>query len=297
MGSIWAAADIGSNTCHLLVGDVQENQIQRLENVSDWLSLGEIVARENRIPVDLADQLIATLRKFSRISKSHGAERLYVFATEAMRVATNHDDVLDDIKRATGIGVDLITPELEAEFSLQGVLLDCAGPTPMLLVEVGGGSAQVAFFDHGVVSHEVSLPLGTGKLIASLGLSSPPTLLQHKDLVRTIETQIELCRTFPAVRRVVASGGIARGIVRALHPDADPVVHVRELEYAAWAAQRLDIQRLMARFNIKAKRAATIFPGAHTYLSILQMFRQSEMRVSAYGVREGALLQLNAGKI
>jgi exopolyphosphatase/guanosine-5'-triphosphate,3'-diphosphate pyrophosphatase len=79
-----------------------------------------------------------------------------------------------------------------------------------------------------------------------------------------------------------------------LHPDGERTVHQEELEYAIWVASKHPVETLMARFGVKYKRAATLLPGAAVYLATLKVFRHVSMKVSDYGVREGAILELFA---
>lgn len=292
MGRVLAAADIGSNTAHLLVAETDGKTLREVENISEWLSLGEIVSRERCIPADSERRLVTALRRFQQMANVHKAESLYLFATEAMRLAVNHEEVMDRLHRALGVKIDLISPEREAFLSLRGVMLDSTGEVPLLLAEVGGGSAQVARYDGIRITHEKSLPLGSGKLIASLGLTMPTTIGQLSALQRLVDGHAESCRSFGEVRRVVASGGVARGFLRALHPDGRRDIHARELEYVAWAASRLSVSEIVLRFRVKPKRAATLVPGAAVFAALLKTFAQTEMLVSEYGVREGAILEV-----
>ncbi|MBL8087720.1 MAG: hypothetical protein JNM85_06575 [Chthonomonas sp.] len=297
MERIFAAADIGSNTCHLLVAGTDGKTIRRIANESDWLSLGEIVSRERVIPAPLANRLIATLRRYKRLATTSNAERLYVFATEAMRLAENHEEIMARLRREVGIEVDLISGEVEARYSVRGVSQDCPGEFPALLVEVGGGSAQVAHYSQGSIQHELSLPLGSGRLIAETGLESPAAPAQIRSMHNLIDREIEFCSSFPPVRRVVASGGIARGLIRALHPDGERTLNIVEIDYVAWAAARLDVEQIMARFGVKFKRASTLLPGASVIRALLHCFRQHELMVSEHGVREGAIFQMYEGSL
>ena len=95
----------------------------------------------------------------------------------------------------------------------------------------------------------------------------------------------------PAVR-MVASGGVARGLLRVLHPDGDPVLAVPEIEYVRWAAARLSQEQIVRRFSVKGKRAATLVPGAIVYLELMNALGHPYVSVSEYGVREGAVLEM-----
>lgn len=297
MGKIFATADIGSNTVHLLIAEKNSDSLQRVRNESDWQSLGQIVTQYGFIPPDAQDRLISTLKSYSAAAALARAEKFYVFATEAMRIADNHSAVLKRIKKEVGVRVELISGRREAELGLEGALLDTDPKWPFLLVEVGGGSAQVARCENGLITHEVSLPLGTGRLISDIGLESPPTSGQVQHLVEFVDRNLEAVNEFGSARSIVACGGVARGLIRALHPDGEKNLHRIEVEFLAWSASRSSVQQLSARFNVKSKRAATLLPGSGVYGAILRKFDMVEMTVSEFGVREGAILEMAEGRL
>ena len=87
MARILGAADIGSNTVHLLVAATDGELVTRLDNLSEWVGLGEVVARSGFISNERIDHLLQALKECRRVAQSRKAESLYVFATEAMRAA------------------------------------------------------------------------------------------------------------------------------------------------------------------------------------------------------------------
>lgn len=298
MPRVFAATDIGSNTVHLLVAQVEPDGIVRLRNESEWLSLGQIVVREGYIPEAVARRLLATLKAFKAAATAARASGFYVFATEAMRLAENHDELLARIRRQLGIEVDVIAPRREAELSLRGVQLDTAAPGATLLVEVGGGSVQIARCrDDGTMTDEVSLPLGTGRLIVEAGLTQPSDPGQVARLADRIAEAMRPCSDWAPVSRVIGSGGVARGLWRALHPDGDRTLLRDELEYLRGAAARLDPETICARFGVKVHRAHTLLPGSAVYLEALQRFDKRSLVVSEFGVREGAILEMASGRL
>jgi len=291
---VFAVADIGSNTVHLLVGKFHAAKIIRVVNESDWLSLGKIVARSGIVPAPTVQKLIAILERYKDLAESNNAAPLRVFATEAMRLAENREDVLREILENTGCQVDIISPERETKLSLRGARLDAHPDGAYLFVEVGGGSTQVAECKEDQILRQVSLPLGTGQLIAKCGLQAPCDEQQLESMTQYINDSIEPLNAFGDVGACVASGGIARGLVRALHPDAEMVLHEQELEYLAWSAAKLQISKIVTRFRVKTQRAGTLVPGSHVILAILQHFHLDHMLVSRFGIREGAILELSA---
>jgi len=292
MALVIAAADIGSNTAHLLVAEPQGDRLKRLANDSEWLSLGEVVSREKSIPSRLVDQLSTTLAGFRKTAVDKKADHFYCFATEAMRRADNHDAVLREIKKRTGVVVDIITPARESELSLMGTSLDAPGASPYLLTELGGGSMQVALCSEGRILRSESLPIGTGALIAQAGVDQPPTMPSLHSLDDILKHAVHILGPAWSTKRVVSAGGVARGIWRALHPDGARQIHLRELEHLAWDTQRLDVNQIIGRYGVKQKRAQTLLPGSLAYAHVLRWIGHQELTVSEFGVREGAVLEI-----
>lgn len=274
-------------------------ELKRIENQSEWIALGQIVATEGCVPDETLEHLLRSLKSFKRIAKQRGSESLYVFATEAIRAAANHDQVVARIKKELALQVDIITPSREAELSLLGTSLDCGFGPSRLLLELGGGSAQIARVDYDNVVESVSLPIGTGRIVAETNLRYPVIPGQSEAIEAILEAQlhhVELSRT-PVFRSVICSGGVARGLWRALHPDGDNHLHRRELEYLEWATERLTVTKIGQRFGVKPKRAATLYPGAVIFGHLMDKFGAVSMLVSEFGVREGALLEIHRGRI
>jgi exopolyphosphatase/guanosine-5'-triphosphate,3'-diphosphate pyrophosphatase len=296
MGQVLAAVDIGSNTAHLLVAEIEGKAIRKIADESEWLSLGEVVGRLRSIPIPIQENITRTLANFKRLASVSNATSIYAFATEAVRKAANGKEVMDRVEQATGIQVHIVNSHREAELGVRGTLVDMKA-SKCFLADVGGGSAQVAACSGARIREQVSLPLGTGTLIAQLGLTSPCDYAHLKRIQRTVHEHLENADLKREARPVVACGGVARGLWRALHPDGDLVLHMHELDYLIWATQRLTAEQIVERFRVKAKRAVTLLPGAVVFKQVLELASQDEMKISRFGVREGALLELAEGKI
>lgn len=298
MRKVLAAADIGSNTLHLLVAEANGKGLKRMVNESEWLSLGEVVAKEGAIPPALVERLMETLRSFKRLTEAAKAEQLYVFATEAMRRATNCDQVLEQVQREVGLKIELISPRREAELGLRGAMVDTRPHSPHLMVETGGGSVQAAFCRGHEITDEVSLRIGTGVLISEGQVTYPvrPSHVDRMKLMIAEALEANLAEEYK-VRTMISCGGVARGIWRAMHPDGNRMLHIEELQYLIWDASRLDVQTIAARYGVKAKRAGTLLPGALIYEAFLTRFGIEEFEVSQFGVREGAILELASREV
>jgi exopolyphosphatase / guanosine-5'-triphosphate,3'-diphosphate pyrophosphatase len=297
MPRTFAAADIGSNTAHLLVAETDGQSVKRVDNVSEWVALGETVAREGKVPKDAADHLAETVIGFRRTAATSGAEAIYIFATEAIRAAANHDQVLEKIREHSKVRVDVISPRREAELSLLGLKMDAPKQGFDLLFEVGGGSAQVGRVKKGELAEEQSLPLGTGRLVADTGLRSPSPPEALEEVRLHVARVLEECTVSGDGVRAVASGGVARGLWRALHPDGEKRLHRTEIDFLEWSTARTPADLIASRFGVKARRAETLLPGSVVYASLMRRFGLEELFVSEYGVREGAILEMNRKRV
>ncbi len=299
MPRTFASADIGSNTVHLLVAETDGVKVRRLANRSEWLGLGESVALSGAISDEQAAQLVAILREYRQIAAANRAVEFFVFATEAVRAAENHLDVLERIRRDAKLGVEVITPAVEAEWSLSGSRLDTDLGPNLTFFEVGGGSVQVARVEGGRIEDELSLPLGTGRLVAETGIRSPAPPDAIEVARRYIRERLAPWKLAPpeVARPVLASGGVVRGLWRAVHPDGAQDLAIEEIRYLRWASGRLSVPAIASRFACKLKRAATLLPGALVYEELMSHCGATEMAVSEYGVREGAILAMHAGSV
>lgn len=296
MTRILAAADIGSNTAHLLVAATDGQLVMRIDNFNEWIPLGEVVARTGQIPKEIVTQLVLAVKEFKRISTSKQAESLYVFATEGMRSALNHRAVLKKILDETGVKVDVISPHREAVLSLAGVLLDTRNYGAEMMFEVGGGSAQIGIVAKNKLVQEESLPLGTGRVIAESGLRNPCPDYALAAAVNYIDSVLAGASISKTASIGVASGGVGRGLWRALHPDSEKVIALEELDYIVWSCSRLPTDRIVARFGVKQKRAGTLLPGGLVYRALMRKYGLKDLAVSEFGIREGAVLEMSTGK-
>lgn len=297
MPKVFAAADIGSNTAHLLVAEHGAAGLTRLANESEWLSLGQVVSHDGIIPKTLVTKLVATLKAFRSRASSMKAQGIYVFATEAVRRAKNHGDVLRLVAKEVGLQVDLISPQREAELGLKGALLDVPIPGKFVFAESGGGSVQVASCLGPEIFAETSMPIGTGVLIDKASLTHPTSERSFAKARKLVDSAMSDLPSASDVTAILASGGVARGLWRALHPDGEPTICREELEFLAWACRRIDNKTITSRYCVKAKRAITLLPGAMVYLALMEKYGLPAITVSQFGVREGAVLEMSQGKI
>jgi exopolyphosphatase/guanosine-5'-triphosphate,3'-diphosphate pyrophosphatase len=297
MSKVLACADIGSNTVHLLVAKTDGVTVDRIDNRSEWLGLGESIARNKKISNTEINQLIDVLGGFRQCSKDFQADALYLFATEAVRAATNNVELIKRIQADGRMKVHVIPPEIEAAYSLMGASIDTGSIPEMTFVELGGGSAQIAEVSKNHIRKEVSLPLGTGRVTAFANLTNPCPPDRVEAATQYVRDHLRNMPPMEWKKMAVASGGVARGLWRALHPDGERWLALEEIRYLLWASSRLTVETAAARFSCKPKRAATLLPGALVFHEVMKAARIESILVSEFGIREGAILAMYAGEV
>ncbi len=296
MPKTFAAADIGSNTAHLLVAEVNSQGVRRIENLSEWLALGEIVAKEKIIPVAVQESLVKSLRQFKNRAIELGATSFYAFGTEAIRASENKHEVLSAIKKGTGLDIKLISGREEADLGISGISLDCDVSGESLYFEIGGGSLQIAFCAGMRIIQEYSLPLGTGKLKSACCLDSHSDPKQLHSLNKIIEEALKSIPKF-GTAKAFASGGVARGMVRSLHPEGEQTIQLFEVSYLSDSLASFDSKTLSLRFPIGSKRVSSMAYGVPVFKALLNHFGLARIRVSNFGVREGAIIKMYSGDL
>ena len=150
MTPIYAAIDLGSNNCRLLIAkpgspdDSPENRMKIIDAYSCSVRLGGGISKNKRLDPAAMSRAREALRICAAKIKTRGAERIYAIATEACRQAENAQDFLDLVKVSPGLSIDIISPIEEAKLAWSGCLpLAVPSRQKILIFDIGGASTQV----------------------------------------------------------------------------------------------------------------------------------------------------------
>ncbi len=308
-----AVIDVGTNSVKLLVADVEDGMVRPVMEDSEQTRLGAGFYATNRLqPQAIADtaQAVAT---FATKARELQAVSTRVIATSAARDAVNPADLTSAVELASGLKVEIISGEQEADWAFRGVTTDPElGRQPLLLLDVGGGSTEF-ILGRGKHQHfSKSFRLGTVRLLEKLPPGDPPTPEQLaacrqwvKDFL-TREVQPELQ---PEMRReeepdakagsirLIGTGGtstiLARMEARLETFEREQIEGMRlSLAQVRGWMERLWSLPLAERRNIVGlprKRADVILPGVVIYEAVMDTFNFSELRISTRGLRFAAV--------
>ena len=154
-GGLYAAVDMGTNSCRMLIARPVGNQFQVVDSFSKTVHLGAGLEASGRLSHASMGRTLQALRICQKKIDGHVVGKIRMVATEACRRARNGRDFMRQIKRETGLQIDIISPEEEARLAV----ISCAplvNPTTeqLLVVDIGGGSTELVWVDLSSVAPE-----------------------------------------------------------------------------------------------------------------------------------------------
>jgi exopolyphosphatase / guanosine-5'-triphosphate,3'-diphosphate pyrophosphatase len=286
----YGVIDVGSNTIHLLVGEVENDEVLPVTAEKISARLGAGVEKTGKLGEERLALAVEVIRLFVRISSLNGVPEPVILATSAVRDAENGSELEEKVVISTGLRMRLISGEEEAMLGFRGAIsaIGTSWEGPVLVVDLGGGSAQLIVGEESRGPNmQVSLPLGTNRTTERFVAKDPP---KKKELRALDEHVKELVPTWELSARmaVVAVGGSARAMLR-ITQDRLTVERLRRLAVEITEHR----SAVLARQYGLAPERARVLPAAVTTLgAILDHLGTRELTVARGGVREGAILSL-----
>ncbi|MDQ2088564.1 Ppx/GppA phosphatase family protein [Marimonas arenosa] len=145
---LYAALDLGTNSCRMLIAQPKGSQFHVVDSFSKSVQLGAGLERTGRLSRASMGRTIQALRICQQKLKRHKVKRMRLVATEACRRARNARDFIAQVRRETGLSLEIIQPEEEARLAV----ISCAPlvstkTEQLLVVDIGGGSTELVWID------------------------------------------------------------------------------------------------------------------------------------------------------
>ena len=310
-----ASIDIGTNTVRLLIADADKSG-----NMSDIILKREITRLGGgfdggRLHLESKKRTIDALAGFAGIIEGQNVCTVRCAATSAMREAADGQEFIDEIRRKTGLAVDVISGDLEASLTLKGVLsqLDRAA-NKALVFDIGGGSTEYIISENKKVLGQISLNMGVVSLTEGCLKSDPPSEADISRIAAKVEGfLLALKEEMPSLNDLHGEcGSILVGTAGTITTLAamDQGLHVYDSrKINNYRLSKAAVRRLLKGFiamthreraampGIEEGRADLIIAGTIIVLSTMEDFGFHEMVVSDYGLLEGLLLDLAEGEV
>ncbi|MFJ5685026.1 Ppx/GppA family phosphatase [Streptomyces sp. NPDC093099] len=296
--------DVGSNTVHLLAVDAHRGaRPLPAHSYKAELRLAELLDEDGAIGPDGVDRLVSTITDALQAAEDKGCEDVLPFATSAVREATNAEQVLGRVKSETGVDLEVLTGEEEARLTFLAARRWFGWSAGKLLVlDIGGGSLEIAYGIDEEPDAAVSLPLGAGRLTAGWLPGDPPDPVDVKALRRHVRARIarsvgEFSR-FGGPDHVVATSKTFRQLARLAGAarSAEGLYVQRELsrtsleEWVPKLAAMSALQRA-ALPGVSDGRSSQLLAGALVAEGAMDLFGVESVEICPWALREGVILR------
>jgi len=290
---ICACIDIGSNTTRLLVADAGNGQLRELVTQRAFTRIGKSLASSGSIPASKIEETADVVATQAKVAREVGAEQIIAVATAAIRNAPNRAELLDAVKLAGGMPLEILSGEEEARLSFVGATRTMLQPSQATtaVIDVGGGSTEIAVGEpDGNMAWSASFRIGSGFLADSYLRSDPPSV-DELEKVRTHVTGTFEGLEPPPAQEAVAVGGTATSLRRLLGAELSH----ETLERGIRVLSSTPIDEVAARFELDTERVR-LLPAGILVLEAISDLLALPLRIARGGLREGVLLELVEGR-
>jgi exopolyphosphatase/guanosine-5'-triphosphate,3'-diphosphate pyrophosphatase len=294
--------DVGSNTVHLLVVDAHRGgHPTPAASVKNELRLAELLEPDGSLSRRGADRLVSVVALARSTADRHGVEDLVAFATSAVRDASNSGDVLARVRDEAGVDLDVLTGHDEARLTFLAVRRWFGWSAGRLLVvDIGGGSLELAAGVDEEPDDARSLPLGAGRLFRDWLSTNDPAkrseltalrahvhaaLGELPDSLGEVDLAVATSKTFRSLARIAGAAPYSQGprVERRL-------LHAQVVSMLPRLAQSTVADRAKLP-GVSPGRAAQLLAGAVVADVAMERLGLRVLVLSPWALREGVILR------
>lgn len=297
-----AAIDIGSNSIRQIVADVSgDGTIRVVDEMKAAPRLGADITDERALDETHMSEAVEALTRMATLARQLGAKRIEAVATSAVRDAVNGAAFLTRVRKEAGLKVRLLDGDEEARLAFRSALAHFElGVGRSVVMDIGGGSLELALAADGLVDRLLSFPFGAIRMTERF-LAHKPGPKGVKKLRKHVRAAIRKSLPVRDWRgsAVIGSGGtftnlagmfLARQGIRvpSVHGTRIPrheVEHILEQLSAMTPEERLEVE------GLNPGRADIIVAGLAVAAEVMARVEPRDLAASGYGIREGLLLE------
>ena len=284
-----AAIDIGSNAARLLITEViQSNgkpQFNKLNLVRVPLRLGFDVFERQQISPEKEEMILNTIRSYKYLLEVYGVTHLKACATSAMRDASNAKEIIDRVKRETGIEIEVITGDIEASLIYENHIAENLDVNhAYLYIDVGGGSTELTFFADGKLVFKESFNIGTIRLLKK---QVPDQKWDEmKDFIKKA-----LKGHDNDVIAIGSGGNINKVFSLSKRKEGKPLSFELLKDYHKELSS-FTLEERIRIYRMKEDRADVIVPALLIYINVMRWANADEIYVPKIGLADGLVQHL-----
>jgi exopolyphosphatase/guanosine-5'-triphosphate,3'-diphosphate pyrophosphatase len=296
-----AVIDVGSNSSRLLVAEVADGEVAKVERQSRVTRLGRGVDLSGQLSAEAIEEACEAIGDYVTICEAAGVEAVATIATSAVRDASNGGAFVAELRERFALSARVLDGEEEARLTYLGATHEQPPADPTLVIDIGGGSTELIVGSGDEISFQTSLQAGVVRHTERHISTDPPTAVELEELAGDVRTIIEAVSD---KERAAAVTGIAVAgtptSLAAIDLELDPYDpervhgHVLSLESIQRLLSQLASAPLEERIQIPglhADRAPTIIAGVVILVEVMRAFGLKQIRVSEHDILYGTAIE------
>lgn len=314
-----AAIDVGSNAIRMVIADVEKNgrpntaghgrtdgrtddrpKIVLVKKYRVPIRLGADVFESGKISDKNIKEAVEAFAKFSQVSRKHKVGKNRAVGTSALREAKNQQAFVEIIRRKTGIQIEVIDGDLEAKMIYEAVRSQVdLEKSRSLLIDVGGGSVELTYSDHGQIESCKSFPFGTVRTLDHLKkrhLDEEQLNLVIGDFIRPLSQFVHAQKSAHRIEFAVGTGGNLEALgklkPRLLNKNSPSEITDAELEQMIQKLRKMSLKDRITKLEMRPDRADVIIPAALVVQATLRQASVHRLLIPYVGLKDGILLSL-----
>jgi exopolyphosphatase/guanosine-5'-triphosphate,3'-diphosphate pyrophosphatase len=284
---IYGAIDIGSNAGRLLIGNVVEKNkgvsVKKVLLTRVPLRLGEDVFTEKKISKERVKKLVKTLKAYKNLMDVYDVTEFRAVATSAMREAENRKEIVKEVKAETGIDLEIIDGDTEAEIILSTFFTQkLEKDKSYLYIDVGGGSTEVSLLKNGEKLASKSFKIGTIRILKEK--VADDRWIDMKDWVKNLPMNGNTL--------AVGTGGNINRILKVNKGQTNTMTYAEIKKVQAYISSYTLEDRVNV-LGLRPDRADVIIPASDIYLAVMKYAGVNEILIPKMGLTDGLIYSLH----
>ena len=296
-----AIIDLGSNSARLVIANIMPGgYFMVIDELKEPVRLAQDMEIDGFLRPLRIQQTIKTLKTFRTLYESHGVSKVFAYATAAVRHAKNQKSFIDEVQSSCGIKLQVLSQEEEATFVYQGVINSMEVPKG-LIVDIGGGSVKMIYYNRRVMIAQDTLPFGAVTLSEKFARHGTPEECQSAITAYVTEhlEKLDWLKNLDPETQLIGVGGSLRNlgkISRKLKKYPLDMAHNYHIPFTEFETiydtiKPLAPEKLMRIKGLSSARA-DIFPAALSVVEAIKNYTDfNEIIIGGAGLREGAMFR------
>ncbi len=298
---IIASIDIGTNTIILLIAevDIRDKKISPLYNEQRIPRIGKGLNPGKPISIKKIDELIKILKDYNYVIKKFNCEKTFITATNALRIASNRNEIKKIIKDKLNLDINIISGEEEAELTFKGAIFQFNDIANSVVIDIGGGSTEIIYGNKNDVVFRKSYQIGVVTAKEKYLKHTPPQEAEISDFQNELEQIFDDLKIKDyKIKRSLAIAGtpttLAAIKLNLLEYDEDilegHILKCSEIKDLISELRKLRDYEIIKKFKAVVKgREDVILSGAIILLFLMQLSNLNDVLVSTKGIRYGVI--------